>query len=124
MKRVDFCRLALQSGMEADPRGRAVIEREPRESKAIYNDLMPEKRAVSDLETFSNPCTDRRVLHGDPEQNVNMVLADNDIWTPELLLDGRPNEKCAAVEAVCARLFWRCMVRSRYLLLFPSACPG
>jgi hypothetical protein len=108
--------------MGADPRGRAAIERELQESKAIYDDLNPAKRAVSDLEPFSNHYIDSRILHSSPEPNVNTVFAGIDIETPELLLADPLNEKCAAVEAVCAHLLR--MVRRRSLFLFTTACPS
>lgn len=122
MKRVDFCRLELQSGTDADSRGRAALSWEPLESKANYDDLKPAKRAVSDLETFSNPYTDSRILHSSSEQNVNMVFAGIDIETPELLLADRPKQKGASVDAVCVHLLF--MVGSRSLFLFSAACPG
>ena len=122
MKRVDFCRLALPSGMDADPRSRDAHSRVLPENKAIYNDLKPEKRAVPDLETFSNPYTDSRIFHCSPEQNVNTVFAGIDIETPELLLAGRLVEKGAAVDAVCAHL--QRMAGSPSLFLFTTACPG
>ena len=123
MKRVDFCRLALQSGMDADPRSRVALSRALLKNEAIDDDLKPETRAVSDLETFSNLYTDSRNFHCSPEQNVNMVFAGIDIETPELLLAGRLNEKGAAVSAVCAHL--PCMAGSPSLLfLFSTACPG
>ena len=120
MKRVDFCRLALQSGMDADHRSRAARSRELLESKAIY-DLRPEMK-VSDLETFSNPYTDSRIFHSSPEQNVNMVFAGIDTETPEHLFADRRNEKGAVMDAICAHL--PRMVGSRSLLLFSAACPG
>jgi len=124
VKPVDFCRLALWSGTDADHRSRAALSWELLESKATnYDDLKPEKRAVSDLETFSNPYTDSRNLHCSPEHNVNMIFAGIDIETPELLLAGRLNEKGAAVSAACAHL--PCMAGSPSLLfLFSTACPG
>ena len=122
MKRVDFCRLALQSGMVADHRSRAAFSRELLESKAIYGDLKPEMRAVSELDTFSNPYTDSRIFHRSPEQNVNMVFAGIDTETPELLLADRRNEKGTVMDAICANL--PRIVGSRSLLLFSAACPG
>ena len=122
MKRPDFCRQTLQSGIDADPRGRAAIERELQESKSIYDDLTPEQRAMSDLETFSYPYTDNRTFPSSPEQNVNTVFAGIDMEMPELLIAGRLNEKGAAFDAVYAHFLF--MFRSRSLFLFTTACPG
>jgi hypothetical protein len=107
VKPVDFCRLELQSGTDADSRGRAALSWELLESKATNDDdLKPEKRAVSDLETFSNPYTDSRNLHSSPEQNVNMVFAGIDVEMPERFLADRLKEKGASVDAVCAHLLF------------------
>jgi hypothetical protein len=114
---VNFCRLELRSGTDAGSGGWAALSSEQLESKANYDDLKPEKRAVYDLKTFSNPYTDSRILHSSPEQNVNMYVE-----TPELLLADRMKEKNASVDAVCAQLLF--MVRSRSLFLFSAACPG
>jgi len=123
VKRVDFCRLELQSGTDADSRGRAVLSSKLLESKANSDNLMPEKRAISDLEIFTNPYTDSRIFHSSSEQNVNMVFAGIDIETPELLLADRLKERSAPVDAVCAHPLF--MVGSRSLLfLFSAACPG
>jgi len=122
VKRVDFCPLALQSGMDADPRSRAALSRALLKNKAIYDDLKFETRAVSDLETFSNPYTDSRIFHCSPEQNVNMIFAGIDIETPEHHLADRLNEKGAAVYAVCPHL--QRMAGSPSLFLFSAACPG
>lgn len=120
----DFCRLALQSGMDADPRCRADIMRELQESKALCNDLMLEKRAVPDLdlETFSNPYTDSRILHRSPEQIKNTVLASIDREMSEPFVDGWPNEKVAGDKA--DRDYFLRGPESRSLSLFFAACPG
>jgi len=122
VKRVDFCRLALPSGMGADPCGCAVIKRDLQVSKALYDDHMPAKRAVSDLEPFSNPFTDSRILLDSSEPNVNTVFDGIDIETPEFLRADRLNETCAVVEAVGVH-FLR-MARRWSLFLFTRACPG
>lgn len=87
MKHVDFYRRELQSGTDADSRGRAVLSWELLESKATnYDDLKPEKRPFPILRPFSNPYTDSRNLHSSSEQNVNMVFAGIDVEMPELFL--------------------------------------
>jgi len=122
VKHVDFCRLELQSGTDADSRGRAVLSSKLLESKANSDNLMPEKRAISDLEIFTNPYTDSRIFHSSSEQNVNTVFAGIDIETPEIPLADLLKERGAPVDAVCAHLLF--MVGSRSLFLFSAACPG
>jgi len=88
VKRVDFCRLALQS----------------------------------DLETFSNPHTDRWILPRSPELNVNMVFTGIDIEMPEIFLGDRLNGKHAV--AVAAGACLQGMACRQSLFLFTTACPG
>lgn len=107
MNRVCFCRLALQSGMDADPRGRASLSRElelQECKKANYADLKHEKRDVSDLETFFKPDnTDSSILRCSPKQNVTTIIAGIEM-------------------RVCTHCFF--MAGSRSLSLFSAACPG
>jgi hypothetical protein len=118
----DFSRLALPSGMDVNPLYRAAIMRELQESNALYDDLMPEKRAVPDCETFSNPYTNSRILHRSPEQNMNTVHAGIDCEMLDPFLDGWPNVKIAGEEADRAHLPRR--PESRSLSLFFAACLG
>lgn len=118
----DFCRLAFPSGVDNDPRSRAAIMREPQESKALGDVLVPDKRAVPDLETFSNPYTDSRTLRRSPEHNMYTVLASIESEMPEFFVDGWLNEKGSGDKADRVHLPRRS--GSRSLSLFSAACPG
>ncbi len=86
MKLQESFRLAIQSGIDADPRGRAMVEQELHEERKAYEELKPEDKATFDHDKFENPYTDSRILHGNPDREVKTVLAGIDIETPELLL--------------------------------------
>jgi hypothetical protein len=119
VKRVDFCRLALWSGTDADHRSRAALSWELLESKATnYDDLKPEKRAVSDLETFSNPYTDSRNL---PQQSRTKREGFSGAFTSKCRnASCRPVEGGAFADAGLYSLF---PVGSR-LYFVSAACPG
>ncbi len=102
MKLQELFRLAIKSGIDADPRGRATVEQELHEARKAYEELKPEDKATFDQEKLENPYTDSRILYGNPEQNVTTVLAGIDIETPELLLADRLIQKNTKIDLVVA----------------------
>lgn len=102
MKLQEFFRLAIQSGIDADPRGRAIVEQELREARKAYEELKPEDKATFDQEKLENPYTDSRILHGSPGREVKTVLAGIDVETPELLLADRLIQKGTDIDLVLA----------------------
>ena len=102
MKLQEFFRLAIQSGIDADPRGRAIVEQELREARKTYEELKPEDKATFDQEKLENPYTDSRILHGSPSREVKTVLAGIDVETPELLLADRLIQKGTDIDLVLA----------------------
>ena len=102
MKLQEFFRLAIQAGIDADPRGRAVVEQELREARRAYEELKPEDKVTFDQEKLENPYADSRILYGNPDRNVDTVLAGVDIETPELLLADRLSQKGTGIDLVVA----------------------
>ena len=100
MKLREFFDMAIQAGMNADPRGREAIERDLQDIRKTYDELKPEDRSAFDLEKLTNPYADSRVLHGDPDRQVKRVLVGIDVETPELLLADRLNERGSAIDLV------------------------
>jgi putative NIF3 family GTP cyclohydrolase 1 type 2 len=98
----EFYSLALQCGIDADPRGRDAVESELRETANAYEELKPEDRSLYDAERLTNPYADSRILHGDPELEVRTLLVGIDIETPEVLLADRLNQKGSAIDLVLA----------------------
>ena len=102
MKLQEFFRLAIQSGIDADPRGRAAVEQELLETRKAYEELKPAYRATFDQEKLENPYTDSRILYGSPAREVTNILAGIDIETPELLLADRLIQKGREIDLVLA----------------------
>lgn len=102
MKVQEFYDLAIQAGIDADPRGRIAVEAELRETYRSYEELKPEDKASFDAEKLKNPYADSRILHGNPDREVKTVLAGIDMETPEILLADRLNQKGNAVDLVLA----------------------
>ena len=98
----EFYELAIQSGIDADPRGRATVEKELSEARKAYDELKPEEKESFDTERLKNPYADSRILHGSPDRNVNKILIGIDMETPEMLLADRLNQKGAGIDLVLA----------------------
>jgi putative NIF3 family GTP cyclohydrolase 1 type 2 len=96
----EFFELAIHAGMDADPRGRAALEKELQETTKAYEELKPEDRDYYDAERLRNPYADSRILNGDPDTEVRKVLAGIDIEAPELILADRLNQKGAGIDLV------------------------
>ncbi len=102
MKLEELYRLAIQAGIDADPRGPDAVARELRDARQAYDELKAEDRDRFDTERLSNPYADSRILHAGPDREVGTVLVGIDIETPELLLADRLNAKGAGIDAVLA----------------------
>jgi putative NIF3 family GTP cyclohydrolase 1 type 2 len=93
---------AIQHGIDADPRGRAVVEQELKDKRITFDELKPDEQASFDPDQLTNPYADSRVLHGSPNRQVRNILVGIDIESPELLLADRLNEKGAGIDLVLA----------------------
>lgn len=102
MKLQELYNLAVSAGIDADPRGRAAVEAELRETAKAYEELKAEDKALFDTEKLINPYADSRILNGDPEREVRCVLVGVDMETPEILLADRLNQKGAGIDLVLA----------------------
>jgi len=94
--------LFVERGMENDPRGREVAERELDEAEERYGDLDEEEREYIDEDQLENPYSDTRLLYGDPETEVERVMVGIDIGVGELVLADRLREKGEKIDAVAA----------------------
>lgn len=98
MKLSDLYKLAVQMGIEADPRGKAGVEKMLARRKKEYDELPKSKQKDFDLEDLHNPYTDSRVMLGDPNMDVDSIMAGIDINAAEVLLADRLNEKGESID--------------------------
>ena len=98
MKLKDLYALAVKMGIEADPRGKAGVEKLLARRKKEYEELPKSKQKDFDLEDLNNPYTDSRVLLGDPNMEVDSLLAGIDINASEVLLADRLNQKGESID--------------------------
>ncbi|MBC7345100.1 MAG: NGG1p interacting factor NIF3, partial [Clostridia bacterium] len=93
MRLKEIYKLAIRMGKIADPRGEEEVENVLKKARKEYDELKEEKRKRFDTERLSNPYSDTRILHGNPELNVKSVLAGIDLEVSEVLLADRLREK-------------------------------
>jgi len=102
MKLRDLFALAVEKGIEADPRGREKVLEELDKRREKYDKLEQDEKEEYDLERLENPYDDTRILWGDPDTEVNSILVGIDIDTAELLLADRLREKGKPIDLVVA----------------------
>lgn len=76
----------VREGIVADPRGIEQVKKELKDTKSRYEALSQEEKNTFDTETLINPYSDTRILNGQADKDIHLVMAGIDIETPELLL--------------------------------------
>lgn len=86
MKIKEIFELAIQTGIENDPRGRKKVEQILAERKSDYEDLPAKKKKDFDVDKLENPYSDSGIQFGDPNKEIKRVLVGIDISSAEVLL--------------------------------------
>ncbi|MFZ3062896.1 MAG: NGG1p interacting factor NIF3 [Actinomycetota bacterium] len=100
MKLREIYDLAVRMGIDNDPRGKEVVLQQLKRAKGEYERLSEEEKKDYDIEKFTNPFSDTRILNGDPETEVGMVLAGIDMEVGEALLADRLREKGTPIDLI------------------------
>jgi len=90
--------LALEMGMQADPRGYNKVKDLLAKRKKDFLELPEKKKRYFDDETLNSTYSDSRILFGDPKTKVKKVLAGIDAESSEVLLVDRLNEKGDSID--------------------------
>ncbi|NLK01287.1 MAG: NGG1p interacting factor NIF3 [Clostridia bacterium] len=93
MKIAEIYQLAVDKGIEADPRGGERVRRILEKTEEKFNALDKDEKSEFDKESINNPYKDTRILWGDPQAEVQRLLAGIDIGGEELLLADRFRDK-------------------------------
>ncbi len=93
MKLRQMYELAVQCGIDADPRGRKAVEAELKKAKKCYDELKKDEREDFDKEALRNPYADTRILNGSGNENVKRILLGIDMEVGEVLLAYLLNQK-------------------------------
>lgn len=98
MKLKDLYLLSVRMGIDADPRGKDGVAKLLSRRKKEYEELPQSQKSHYDLEDLANPYSDSRIFWGDPDLEVDSVMAGIDIHAAEVLLADRLNQKGEGID--------------------------
>ncbi len=100
MKLQQMYETAVRMGIEADPRGAAGVQDFLGRTRQRYDELPDYLQAVFDQVELTNPFSDTRVYVGDPDTEVETLIAGIDMNTGEVVLTDRLREKGWPIDAI------------------------
>ena len=95
-----FYRRCIEAGVQADPRGKAGIDRCLKAERKRYESLEGFEKDSYDPARLTNPYTDVRILHGDDKTSLKSLMIGIDAFQPELLIADRLKAGGRRVDAV------------------------
>lgn len=90
----------IQTGIDADPRGRNKIEKNLIKTNDEYNNLPDLKKAEFDTDKLKNPYPDSTFHFGDPNRKVKRILVGIDIDSAEVLLANELEKKGKPIDLI------------------------
>jgi putative NIF3 family GTP cyclohydrolase 1 type 2 len=102
MKLGDIYDLAIQMGIDHDPRDKEEIERILNKNKEAFDALKDDEKEYFDSETIKNPYADTRILCGSHDADVKCLIAGVDMETQEVILADRLREKGEPIDLIMA----------------------
>lgn len=102
LKLKEIYQLAVQKGMDNDPRSKETLLELLEKEKKKFSDLSEEEKKEYDQECLINPYGDTRILYGDPELEISSVLVGIDMEAAEVLLADRLIARGQAVDLIIA----------------------
>ncbi len=94
--------LAVNKGIEQDPRGKTYVKGLLNKAKKEYESLDKKEKEFFNKVRLFNPYSDTRILNGSGEEDVKSVLVGIDIDVGEVLLADRLNSKAKKVDLIIA----------------------
>ncbi len=95
-------KLAVEWGIEQDPRGSSEVKKQLEQLNQDYQKLDPKQQAYFDKDRLTNPYDDTRLLYGSPEAEVRSLLAGVDMEIGEILLADRLRSQGRQIDLVLA----------------------
>lgn len=102
MKLSEVYEIAINKGIENDPRGKDEVEKILNKAKAEFDKLKDDKKDEYDQDKLKNPYSDTRILFGNPDKEIKRVLSGIDIEVGEVLLADRLKEKGQGIDLIIA----------------------
>lgn len=100
MKLRELYEKAISIGINNDPRGREIVQKDLEIRKKDFESLKEKERESFDQESLSNPYSDSRILYGSGDEEIRTVLVGIDIEVGEVLLAERLKDKGISVDLV------------------------
>lgn len=100
MKLRELYEKAIAIGINNDPRGREIVQKDLEIRKKDFESLKEKERESFDQESLSNPYSDSRILYGSGDEEIRTVLVGIDIEVGEVLLAERLKDKGISVDLV------------------------
>lgn len=100
MKLKKLYRRTIEIGIEADPRGKKLIEKQLKKHADRQKKLDGKEKEYADEERTWNPFSDSRILNGTGEEEIQRIMIGIDIEAQEMLLADRLREKGEKIDAV------------------------
>lgn len=98
MKLSKLYKLAVDMGIASDPRGKEGINKLLARRKKEFDELPKSRQAEYDPEDLVNPYSDSRIFLGEPDLEVDSIMAGIDINAAEVLLADRLNQKGESID--------------------------
>lgn len=86
MKLKEIFDLAIQTGIDNDPRGQKKVEKILAERNEEYQELPARKKKDFDVDKLANPYSDSGIQFGDHDTEIKRILVGIDISAAEVLL--------------------------------------
>lgn len=100
MKLNTFFRKAVALGIDADPRGRKMLEKMMKKEQKRQEKLEGVEKELADPERTWNPYGDSRIIAGTGEEDIQTLMVGIDIETPEVLLADRLRSKGTKIDCL------------------------
>lgn len=102
MKIREIYQLAIEKGIEKDPRSKETVNALLEKEKKLYAEMKEDEKQEFDQDKLFNPYSDTRVLFGDPEREVSRVLTGIDMETGEVLLADKISSRGSQIDLILA----------------------
>lgn len=100
MKLREMYHFVVERGVEADPRGKKLIDADLAREKKLYENFSKEEKAEFDKEKLINPYSDTRILYGSGDHEVRTIMVGIDIDVGEVVMIDRLNQKGQKIDLV------------------------
>lgn len=102
MKLEELFQIAIDKGIEYDPRGKEKVEEALKRIKKSFEELKEDDKNDFDKENLTNPYSDSRILIGDPQKEIKRAMVGIDIEVGEVLLADRLSDKGQTIDLLIA----------------------